>query len=103
MIGVEYAVQETLLMRTVPDNFRGRVSTTDRAAEILTMSFSTAASGWALRFISIDTLAILSGLFSGFPGILWLILLSRRVIALPATRKNATSAAMDQALVAEEQ
>ena len=27
--------QETLLMRLVPDNLRGRVSTTDRASELL--------------------------------------------------------------------
>jgi hypothetical protein len=103
MIGVEYAVQETLLMRTVPDDFRGRVSTTDRASEILTMSFSTAVSGWALRFISIDTLAIASGLLSGFPGILWLIMLYRGVITLPKSRTDAISATVDHILVAEEQ
>ena len=38
LLGAEFAVQETLLMRLVPDNLRGRVSTTDRAAEMLIWS-----------------------------------------------------------------
>jgi hypothetical protein len=39
LLGAEFAVQETLLMRLVPDNLRGRVSTTDRAAEMLIWCF----------------------------------------------------------------
>jgi Major Facilitator Superfamily len=35
LLGAEFAVQETLLMRLVPDYLRGRVSTTDRATELL--------------------------------------------------------------------
>ena len=45
LLGVEFAVQETLLMRLVPDHLRGRVSTTDRASELLVWSFSTAVAG----------------------------------------------------------
>ena len=40
-------VQETLLMRLVPDNLRGRVITTDRASEILVMSISTVFAAWS--------------------------------------------------------
>src|SRR6476661_4459091 len=49
ILGGEFAVQETLLMRLVPDHLRGRVSTSDRAAEMLIWAFSTAAAGWSLR------------------------------------------------------
>ncbi|MGH9880747.1 MAG: MFS transporter, partial [Pyrinomonadaceae bacterium] len=51
VLGAEFAVQETLLMRLVPDSLRGRVSTTDRASELLVWSFSTAIAGWSLRTI----------------------------------------------------
>jgi MFS family permease len=83
LIGVEFAVQETLLMRLVPDRLRGRVSTTDRAAEITVMSLSTALAGWSLHFISIRTLAIIAGLLSGFPGVVWLWLFYRGRLEMP--------------------
>src|SRR5205085_273968 len=35
VIGVEFAYQETLIMRLVPDNLRGRVSTMDRSMEFM--------------------------------------------------------------------
>lgn len=83
IIGAEFAVQETLLMRLVPDNLRGRVSTTDRAAELLIWSFSTAAAGWSLQAISERTLTVISGLLSGMAGVLWLILFVTRRVRLP--------------------
>jgi hypothetical protein len=64
LLGVEFAVQETLLMRLVPDHLRGRVSTTDRASELLVWSFSTAIAGWSLRAITPRTLTVISGLLS---------------------------------------
>jgi hypothetical protein len=36
-------------VRLLPDNLRGRVITTDRATEMLIMTFSTAVAGWSLR------------------------------------------------------
>ena len=83
IIGAEFAVQETLLMRLVPDYLRGRVSTTDRAAELLIWSFSTAAAGWSLHLISERTLTIISGLLSGMAGLMWLILFVTRRVRLP--------------------
>src|SRR6185295_16834913 len=35
VLGAEFGVQDTLLMRLVPDKLRGRVITTDRASELL--------------------------------------------------------------------
>lgn len=84
IIGIEFAVQETLLMRLVPDNLRGRVITTDRAAEILVMSISTVFAAWSLRAISPRTLTIISGLLSATPGLLWLMLFASGKLRMPA-------------------
>lgn len=83
LLAAEFAVQETLLMRLVPDNLRGRVSTTDRASELLVWSFSTAVAGWSLRAITPRTLTIISGLFSATSGVLWLALFASRRVRLP--------------------
>ena len=64
MLGAEFGVQDTLLMRLVPDKLRGRVITTDRATEFLTWSFSTAIAGWSLRAITPRTLTVIAGLLS---------------------------------------
>jgi MFS family permease len=84
IIGIEFAVQETLLMRLVPDNLRGRVITTDRAAEILVMSISTVFAAWSLRAISPRTLTIISGVLSATPGLLWLLLFAAGKLRMPA-------------------
>jgi MFS family permease len=83
LLGAEFAVQETLLMRLVPDNLRGRVSTTDRATEMLVWTFSTAGAGWSLHAISPRTLTIISGLLSGTAGIAWLALFASKMVTLP--------------------
>jgi MFS family permease len=76
LLGAEFAVQETLLMRLVPDKLRGRISTTDRAGEMMIWSVSTAIAGWSLYHISSQTLTVVSGLLSGVAGVLWLALCS---------------------------
>jgi MFS family permease len=83
LLGAEFAVQEALLMRLVPDNLRGRVSTTDRAAEMLVWSFSTAVAGWSLHWINSRTLTVISGLLSGVAGVMWLVLFMTRTVWLP--------------------
>jgi MFS family permease len=83
LLGAEFAVQETLLMRLVPDNLRGRVSTTDRASELLIWSLSTAVAGWSLHAITPRTLTVVCGLLSGTAGIAWLILFGVRWVRLP--------------------
>lgn len=83
LLAAEFAVQETLLMRLVPDNLRGRVSTTDRAAELLVWSFSTAVAGWSLRAITPRTLTVISGLLSATSGVVWLVLFASRRVRLP--------------------
>ncbi len=83
LLGAEFAVQETLLMRLVPDNLRGRVSTTDRASEMLVWTFSTAIAGWSLYTITPRTLTIISGLLSATAGVAWLVLFTTRLVSLP--------------------
>jgi MFS transporter len=83
LLAAEFAIQETVLMRLVPDNLRGRVSTTDRAGEFLIWSFSTAVAGWSLRAITPQTLTVITGLLSSTSGVVWLILLATRRLRLP--------------------
>ena len=83
IIGAEFAVQETLLMRLVPDHLRGRVSTSDRAAEMMIWALSTAVAGWSLQTITPRWLTVVSGLLSGIAGILWLLLFVTRRVRLP--------------------
>lgn len=85
VIGVEFAVQDTLLLRLLPDKLRGRVSTTDRAAEIGVMSLSGIASGWLLAGpLAPRSLTVLSGLLSAAPGLFWLLLFASKKLTLPA-------------------
>lgn len=83
VLGAEFGVQDTLLMRLVPDKLRGRVITTDRASELLTWALSTAIAGWSLRGITPRTLTIISGLLSAVSGIVWLILFASGKVRLP--------------------
>jgi MFS family permease len=83
VIGMEFAVQETLLMRLLPDRLRGRVMTTDRAAEIFVMSVSTIVAGWSLHAITPRQLTVISGLFSASPGVVWLALFAWGKLRLP--------------------
>jgi MFS family permease len=100
IIAVEFGVQDTLLMRLLPDNFRGRVITTDRAAEILVTSITTVLAGWSLHLISPRALMVISGLLTAGPGILWLLLFVSGRLHLPASQGGAREAdEKDQALL----
>ncbi|HEX7174539.1 MAG TPA: MFS transporter [Pyrinomonadaceae bacterium] len=84
VIGVEFAIQETLLLRLLPDRLRGRVTSSDRAAEILMMSLTTAAAGWLLGFaLTPRSLTVVSGLLCGSPGIVWLLLFASGKLRMP--------------------
>jgi MFS family permease len=83
VLGAEFGVQDTLLMRLVPDKLRGRVIITDRASELLTWSVSTTIAGWSLRGITPRTLTIISGVLSASSGAVWLILFATGKVRLP--------------------
>lgn len=71
IVGVEYAVQETLFQRSLPDYIRGRISTLDRGAELTVFGLSSYAAGEAMFYISPQTLTVISGLLSAVSGVLW--------------------------------
>ena len=90
LLGAEFGIQDTLLMRLVPDKLRGRVITTDRATEILTWSLATTIAGWSLRGITPRTLTIISGLLSSVSGVVWLALFASGKVRLPKKFNAAT-------------
>jgi len=73
IVGVEYAVQETLFQRSLPDYIRGRISTLDRGAELTMFGISSYVAGEAMEYITPQTLTILSGVLSAASGIIWFI------------------------------
>lgn len=71
VVGVEYAVQETLFQRSLPDHIRGRISTLDRGAELTVFGVTSYMSAELMYFITPMTLTILSGVISGLAGVVW--------------------------------
>ncbi len=71
VIGVEYAVQETLFQHALPDYIRGRISTLDRGLEITVFSFSIYFAGVSLNYISPQMLTVASGILTAFAAVLW--------------------------------
>jgi MFS family permease len=71
IVGVEYAVQETMFQRSLPDYIRGRISTLDRGAEITMFSLSSYFASLAIYEITPQTLTIISGILSASSGIVW--------------------------------
>jgi MFS family permease len=73
VLGAEFGVQETMMMRVLPDDYRGRVFTTDRSLEWATMALSTMAAGWMLKWWPPRSLMIIAGLLSASPGLAWMM------------------------------
>ncbi len=71
LIGVEYAIQETLFQRSLPDRIRGRISTIDRGAELTVFGVSSYVSAAMMFYITPMTLTIISGVLSASAGIVW--------------------------------
>jgi MFS family permease len=73
IVGVEYAVQETMFQRSLPDYIRGRISTLDRGAEMTVFGLSSYAASWSMLEISPQLLTVISGLLSASAGVLWFV------------------------------
>ncbi len=84
LLGLEFGVQETMVMRILPDEYRGRVFTTDRSLEFGMMTFSMIVASWLLAWFSPRDLMIVSGLLSATPGVLWLLAISLTKFRIPA-------------------
>jgi MFS family permease len=77
IIGIEYAVQEALFQRSLPDEIRGRISTLDRGAETFIYGLSSYVSGELMYSISPFMLTAGSGILSGLAGIIWFARIER--------------------------
>jgi MFS family permease len=73
IVGVEYAVQETMFQRSLPDFIRGRISTIDRGAELTMFGLSSYAAAEAMFYITPQTLTWISGILSALAGVVWFI------------------------------
>ncbi|MEP6944714.1 MAG: MFS transporter [Acidobacteriota bacterium] len=71
IVGVEYAVQETMFQRSLPDNIRGRISTLDRGAELTVFGLSSYVGSGLMYYMSPQTLTIISGIISSVSGVVW--------------------------------
>ncbi|MEP7271794.1 MAG: MFS transporter [Acidobacteriota bacterium] len=83
ILGAEFGVQETLMMRVLPDEYRGRVFTTDRALELTMMTISMIIGGWMVTVVGARTMMIVSGVLSASPGVAWLLALWLRRFKVP--------------------
>jgi MFS family permease len=84
ILGAEFGVQETLMMRALPDEYRGRVFTTDRALELTTMTLSMIVAGALLTWTGPRAMMIVAGLLSASPGLVWLLAMWRARFSVPA-------------------
>lgn len=73
IVGVEYAVQETMFQRSLPDYIRGRISTLDRGAEMTIFGLSSYFASLAIYGISPQILTIISGILSASAGVVWFL------------------------------
>lgn len=71
IVGVEYAVQETMFQRSLPDYIRGRISTLDRGAELTVFGLSSYVASGMMFYITPQTLTVISGLLSALAGVVW--------------------------------
>jgi MFS family permease len=83
IVGVEYAVQETMLQRSLPDYIRGRILTIDRGAEITMFSISGYFAGLSQYYISPEMLTIVSGVLSASAGLIWFLRSSKSNLKNP--------------------
>lgn len=77
IVGVEYAVQETMFQRSLPDYIRGRISTLDRGAEMTIFGLSSYFSSELMYYFSPQLLTVISGILSASAGVLWFVRMRR--------------------------
>lgn len=77
IVGVEYAVQETMFQRSLPDYIRGRISTLDRGAEMTIFGLSSYFASDLMYYISPEILTVVSGILSASSGAVWFVRMKR--------------------------
>ena len=76
ILSAEYAVQETVLMTSLPDHLRGKVFTIDRSIELAAMAASALIAGALFETIPARAVPAIGGILMAMPGILWLVAVS---------------------------
>ena len=72
-----------MMMRVIPDDYRGRVFTTDRSLELAMMAASTILAGWLLTHLGPRVLMTIAGLLSASPGLFWLMAMWAARLSVP--------------------
>jgi len=77
-------------MRVLPDDYRGRVFTTDRSLEFGMMTLSMSIATWLLNWLTPLQTMIVSGLLAASPGLFWLLAIAFTRFRVPtnAVREN---------------
>jgi MFS family permease len=84
VVGIEFGLQETMMMRVLPDKYRGRVMTTDLSLNVLMLTVSMLIGGWMLTWVGPRAMMLASGLMSASPGLFWLLALWLTRFSVPA-------------------
>jgi MFS family permease len=77
ILSAEYAVQETILLTSVPDSLRGKVFLLDRSIELATLTVSAAVAAALFSVLPLRSVPVISGLLMASPGLLWLAALNQ--------------------------
>ena len=88
IVGVEYAIQETLFQRSLPDHIRGRISTLDRGAELTMFGISSYVASEAMYYITPQTLTLVSGILSALSGVVWFVRFRADDLTTNASRES---------------
>jgi MFS family permease len=72
VMGINNIISTTLLMNTVPAEFRGRTFSVKETVVIFTMVVSMLGAGIAQRYTGPHTIALIAGILTLLTGVLWL-------------------------------
>ncbi len=72
VMGINNIIGTTLLMNTVPAEFRGRTFSVKETIVIFTMVVSMLLAGIAQRYVGPHTIALVAGILTLLTGVLWL-------------------------------
>jgi predicted MFS family arabinose efflux permease len=72
VMGINNIIGTTLLMNTVPAEFRGRIFSVKETVVIFTMVVSMLLAGIAQRYVGTHTIALAAGILTLLTGVLWL-------------------------------
>ena len=73
VMGINNIISTTLLMNTVPAEFRGRIFSVKETVIISTMVASMLLAGIAQRYVGTHTIALAAGILTLLTGVLWLV------------------------------